>query len=403
MNNTVTQLKSLVLERADPGTDMGESELLRIIDETVCEYAHANYTPVSMRQKLRKNIYNSIRKLDILEDLLEDDTVTEIMINGYDRIFVERKGCLEKCEKSFESRERLEDIIQQIASKANRRINESSPILDTRLESGARVNIVLSPISLDGSVVTIRKFYRTPLTMSRLIETGSISQEMADFLKTAVENKCNIFISGGTGAGKTTFLNILSEYIPGDERVITIEDSAELQIKHISNLVRLETRCKNIEGKNEIKIRDLIKTSLRMRPDRIIIGEVRGEETIDLLQGLNTGHNGSLSTGHSNSASDMISRLETMFLMGMDMSLSAVRMQIASAIDIVVHLKRYREGTRRVEEISEVAGYSQGEVIMNTLFCYDSSSDTYVSCGQIKSKKLKEVYEKAVYINEADT
>ena len=315
-----------------------------------------------------------------MQELIDAEDITEIMINGAGNIFYEKQGGLYLWDKSFESREKLEDVIQQIVSKCNRTVNEASPIVDARLSDGSRVNIVLSPIALNGPVVTIRRFPENPITMEQLIAFHSITEEAADFLKKLVMAGYNIFISGGTGSGKTTFLNALSHNIPNTERIITIEDSAELQIRGIPNLVSLETRNATTEGVKEISIRDLIKASLRMRPDRIVVGEVRGAEAIDMLQALNTGHDGSLSTGHANSAKDMLARLETMVLMGMDMPISAIRRQIASAIDIVVHLGRLRDKSRRVLNISEVSGFENGEIILNTIYEF-VEDETYESNG----------------------
>ena len=335
-----------------------------------CIYDASRQKIISIRQKeeLRNRIYNSIKKLDILQELLENPDITEIMVNGKDNIFYEKSGYIEKWNKHFDSEQKLADIAQRIAAMSNRMVNEACPIIDTRLEDGSRVNIVLPPVAMDGPVITIRKFYDKPLTIDRLIELGSITEEAAHFLEKLVKSRYNIFISGGTGSGKTTFLNVLSDYIPDDERVITIEDSAELQLHNIKNLVRLEARMANSEGNNAVAIRDLIKSSLRMRPDRIVVGEVRGAEALDMLQAMNTGHDGSLSTGHSNSPKDMLTRLETMVLMGMNMPIDAIRTQIASAIDIIVHLARQRDKSRKVVQIAEVGDYKNGEIELTPLF-----------------------------------
>ena len=314
--------------------------------------------------------------MGILDELLEDEDITEIMINSHNSIFIEKKGHIYETEGQFDSPERLNDIIQQIVSRNNKRINESSPIADTRLSDGSRVNIVLPPVAIDGAVVTVRKFPRERVDMKRLIELKSITKEAADFLEKLVVSGYNIFICGGTGSGKTTFLNVLSDYIPGEERVITIEDSAELQLKNIKNIVRMEARQANTEGENEITIRDLIRTSLRMRPDRIIVGEVRGKEAIDMLQAMQTGHDGSMSTGHSNNTKDMLNRLETMVLMGMDIPMNAIRSQIASAIDIIVHLGRLRDRTRKVLKIDEVLDCVNGEIKLNPLFEFVEYGET---------------------------
>lgn len=348
--------------------DITDVALKQVIGECVQEESGLYMISIRQKEELEESVFNAIRRLDVLQELLEDDTITEIMINGKDDIFLERNGHITKWDKSFENEERLEDIAQKIASLSNKIVNISSPIADTRLEDGSRVSIVLPPVALNGPVITIRKFYKDALTMEKLIETGSLTQEAADFLKMAVKSKYNIFISGGTGSGKTTFLNALSEFIDNDERVITIEDAAELQINHVKNLVRLEARDANIEGKNEVTIRNLIRASLRMRPDRIIVGEVRGKETLDMVQAMSTGHDGSLSTGHGNSPKDMMTRLETMILMGIDMPVAAIRQQLTSAIDIIIHLGRLRDKTRRVLQIAEVVGVSRGEVKFNKLF-----------------------------------
>ncbi len=338
------------------------------IDYEILEVSKTMRMSVEEKKMYRVELFNAIKKLDILQELVDNDEITEIMVNGPDNIFVEKSGKIIKVDKRFTDRSRLEDVIQNIVSKANRIVNASTPITDTRLMDGSRVNIVLNPIALDGPVITIRKFPKDPVTINQLIKWESISEEAAEFLRKLVLAGYNIFISGGTGSGKTTFLNVLSNYIPKDERVITIEDSAELQIRGVDNLVRLETRNSNIEGEGEITMRDLIKSSLRMRPDRIIVGEVRGAEALDMIQAMNTGHDGSISTGHANSPEDMVSRLETMVLMGMDMPLSAIRSQIGSAIDIIVHLGRLRDRSRRVLKIIEVVGYDADKMNYNTLY-----------------------------------
>lgn len=368
MDNVIQNIREKVLERIDISRDISEEELWEAIDGCICEMAQEQIIPIRERREYARQVFNSIKRLDILQELIDDDSISEIMVNGYENIYIEKEGRIEKWDKQFECQEKLLDIAQQIAAKSNRIINESIPILDTRLSNGSRVNMVLPPVALDGPIITIRKFYSTPITIERLIEMNSISQEAAVFLENLVKAKYNIFVSGGTGSGKTTFLNALSNYIPAQERVITIEDSAELQIHSVKNLVRLETKNANIEGNGQITIRDLIKSSLRMRPDRIIVGEVRGEEAVDMLQAMNTGHDGSLSTGHANSTTDMISRLETMVLMGMDIPIEAIRSQIASAIDIIVHLGRIRDKTRKVLEISEVSGMTDGSVTVNKLY-----------------------------------
>lgn len=365
------KLKERLINSIDLDRDITDEQLAQIISDIIMD-SQAEL-PLKEKMKLSKELFNSVRGLDVLQELLEDDEITEIMVNGCRSIFIEKKGRIHKYSGSFSSEEKLMDVIQTIAAKANKRVNESLPIVDTRLDDGSRVNIVLSPVAVNGPVITIRKFPKNALSMSNLIAFGSVTVAAAAFLKELVENGCNIFISGGTGSGKTTFLNVLSNYIPADERVITIEDSAELQIRGIENLIRMECRQANVEGENEISIRDLIKTSLRMRPDRIVVGEVRGAEALDMLQAMNTGHDGSLSTGHANSARDMFSRLETMALMGCDMPLAAIRKQIVSAVDIIVHLGRMRDGSRKVLEISEVAGLDGENVMLNELFVYDGT------------------------------
>ncbi|MCR5279973.1 MAG: CpaF family protein [Lachnospiraceae bacterium] len=356
----------------DFSRDMNDDEVYTIIDETLTGFPERRMFDFADRIRLRKEIFNSLRKLDVIQEYLEDEAVTEIMINGTDGIFVEKNGKVFKSEKKFASPERLADIVQQIVAGCNRSVNEASPIADARLKTGERVNIVLPPISLNnGPIVTLRRFPDKPITMERLIEIGSMSQDAADFIKKLVVAGYNIFISGGTGSGKTTFLNALSQYIPSKERIITIEDSAELRILDAENLVRLETRAGNMAESKPISIRDLIRSALRMRPERIIVGECRGEEALDMLQAMNTGHDGSLSTGHANSAKDMIARLETMVIMGADIPIQAIRSQIASGIDIIVHLGRLRDGTRKVLEIAETNGVVSGEVELNRLYFFD--------------------------------
>ncbi len=369
--NLLEDLKRRLVNNIDLSRDLSDEELMRIITQMVTENLNGKSISAGERIKAVKELFNSIRGLDVLQEILEDDTVTEIMVNGPDNIFIEREGRLYKFEGKFSSKEKLLDVIQSMIGQANKRVNEATPIVDSRLPDGSRVNVVLSPVAIDGPVVTIRKFPKTALTIEDLIRMGSITQEAALFLKKLVEAGYNIFISGGTGSGKTTFLNVLSNFIPPGERIITIEDSAELRIEGIENLVSLECRQANVEGENEITIRDLIKTSLRMRPNRIVVGEVRSAEALDMLQAMNTGHDGSLSTGHANSPRDMLTRLETMVLMGTDMPIDAIRAQIASAIEILVHLGRSRDGMRRVLEISEIVGYKDGEIRLEQLFVFD--------------------------------
>ncbi len=362
------KLQQDVLDSIDLTTEVSDKELLSTIDQILIVKSRENYISMQEKRKLRRDIYNSIRKLDVLQDMIEDPSITEIMVNGIKDIFVEQNGVISRSSIRFESEEKLEDVVQQIVSQSNRIVNASTPIVDSRLADGSRVNIVLPPIALDGPVITIRKFPENPITIDQLIEYDSITIEVAGFLEKLVIAKYNIFISGGTGSGKTTFLNVLSNYIPSSERIITIEDSAELQLRGVANLVRMEVRNGNTEGNNLVSIRDLIKTSLRMRPDRIIVGEVRDEAAIDMLQALNTGHEGSLSTGHANSPADMLNRLESLVLLGADIPLLAVRRQIASAIDIIVHLGRLRDKSRRVLEITEVLGMDSNEITLNSLY-----------------------------------
>lgn len=380
------QLRSEVRSELSGFDQIGDEELCDCIDRAIDAQTTEQYLPLGKRIELHNRLFDSFRRLDILQELVDDPAVTEIMVNGKDHIFVEKTGRLERWEHSFEKVEQLEDMIQQIVSKINRVVNVSRPIADARLvEDGSRVHIVLPPIALDGPVVTIRKFPE-PITIERLIACGSLTEEAAAFLKKLVCSGYNIFISGGTGSGKTTFLNALSAFIPATERVITIEDSAELQIRQIPNLVRLETRGANAEGEGAVEISDLIRASLRMRPNYLIVGEVRGRECLDMLQALNTGHFG-LSTGHGNSARDMLSRLETMSLMAADIPLPAVRGQIASAIDILVHLGRLRDRSRRVLEITEVTGYADGEIKLNPLYRFEEREETDEDEGQREMRR----------------
>ena len=364
------QLRQQILDQLDMSRESSDEEIEAVIYRETAAFSHEKGYSLLQREKLEKELFHSLRKLDALQELVDDPAVTEIMVNGASHIFYEKAGRVMQWDRSFYSGEKLEDVIQQIVAAGNKIVNEASPIVDTRLKDGSRVNIVLSPIALDGSVITIRKFPEHPMTMEQLIRLDALSSEVAENLKKLVEAGYNIFVSGGTGAGKTTFLNALSEYIPSDERIITIEDSAELQIRSIPNIVRLETRSANVEGVREISIRDLIRTSLRMRPDRIIVGECRGAEALDMLQAMNTGHDGSLSTGHANSNRDMIKRLETMVLMGMDLPVSAIRGQIASGIDILIHLGRLRDRSRKLIQIDEVLGMENGEVQLNPLYIF---------------------------------
>lgn len=368
MREIAEEIRKQTLEQLDLSEDLTDEQVRFAIEQTLTRYGREHYLPLETRRNLTEEIFHGIRGLDILEELLADESVTEIMINGHTAVFYEKQGKLFLWEKRFSSEERLRDVIQKMAAEANRVVNEASPIADTRLSDGSRVNIVLPPASLDGPAVTIRKFAKTPYTMERLVELGALSEEARAYLEKAVIEKRNIFISGGTGSGKTTFLNALSAYIPSEERVITIEDAAELQIQNIPNLVRLEVRKANTEGCSAVSVRDLIKTALRMRPSRIIVGEVRGAEALDMLQAMNTGHEGSLSTGHANSATDMLSRLETMVLQGSEIPLFAVRKQIASAIDLFIQLYRRSDGSRGVMQICETDGLKDGEIILRPVF-----------------------------------
>lgn len=374
MRNT-ERLYDRVIEKMDMTCDMEDEELQELIHEVLEEASKEEFIPLQEKIRISKELFNAFRKLDILQELIEDDEITEIMINGTDHIFLEKAGRIFESDRRFVSVAKLEDVIQQIAAGANRYVNEASPIVDARLEDGSRVNVVLRPVALNGPIMTIRKFPKEAVTMKQLIDWGSISQEAVNFLKILVESKYNIFVSGGTGSGKTTFLNALSDYIPKDERIITIEDNAELQIRDVPNLVRLEARNANVEGGGAVTIRDLIKSALRMRPDRIIVGEVRSAEAIDMLQALNTGHDGSLSTGHANSPEDMLSRLETMVLMGMDLPLAAIQRQIASGVDIIVHLGRLRDKSRKVLEVTEVLEYRDGEIILHPLYRFEERGE----------------------------
>jgi len=368
------ELQQEVLSCLDLSEELSDRELLERIDTILVREGKRRGISLRERTGYRKKLFDSFRRLDVLQELVEDDSITEIMVNGMEAVFLERDGMVHQWNRHFSSREKLEDVIQQMVARVNRIVNTSSPIVDARLEDGSRVNVVLPPVAPDGPILTIRKFSREAITMEVLIEWGSITDEAAGFLEALVKAGYNLFISGGTGSGKTTFLNALSRAIPSQERVITIEDSLELQLA-IPNLVRLEARNANIEGEREVTIRDLIRTALRMRPDRILIGEVRGREALDLLQAMNTGHDGSLSTGHGNSPADMLSRLETMVLMGGELPLAAVRSQIASALDILVHLGRMRDGRRRVLSIVEVLGYEEEQIRCQPLYEYNPADE----------------------------
>ena len=366
--NLKQQLQETVRQRMDMSSELSDAQIGEIIDSVIMEKSREVYMSAVTKLTLRQELFNAIRRLDLLQELIDDKTVTEIMVNGADAIFYERDGRIYTWDRHFESREKLEDVIQQIVSRSNRQVNESIPIVDARLKDGSRVNVVLDPVALNGPILTIRKFPEEAITMEDLIRWESISQEAAEYLKVLVKAGYNIFISGATSTGKTTFLNVLADYIPKTDRVITIEDSAELQIHGIENLVRMEVRQADGDGVSNVTLRDLIRTSLRMRPDRIIVGEVRGEEALDMIQSMNTGHDGSLSTGHANSPQDMLSRLETMALFASDIPIQAIRKQIASSIDIIVQLERLRDRSRRVTAIAEVLDCTEDAYILNPIF-----------------------------------
>ena len=375
------ELRALLLEKLDVSRDLSDQEILQEIDRLL-ENRDCRQT-LRERIDLRNELFCSVRKLDVLQELIDDETVTEIMVNGPDSVFIERNGCLTRWDKSFTSREKLEDVIQQIAGRCNRVINESRPIVDARLENGARVNAVIAPVALNGPILTIRRFPDRPMTLEDLIARKSLTEECASFLRSLVKARYSIVIGGGTGSGKTTFLGALSESIPADERIITIEDNAELRLLGIPNLVRMEAKEANTEDGKGVSIRELIRTALRMRPDRVILGEVRGGEAVDLLQAFNTGHEGSLCTAHANSCRDMLSRLETMVLMGIDLPLEAIRHQIASGVDILIHLGRMKDRSRRVMEVTEVCGIRENEIRLNPLFRLQEGS--LVRTGELEN------------------
>lgn len=379
----VQNLQKKIMEDLDFGEELSDEQLKELISKYLLE-KEKNYTfTLLQRKQIGKEIFDSLRKLDILQDLIDDDKITEIMVNGPETIFIEKNGSVYKTNLKFESREKLIQVINQIVSGCNRTVNESNPIVDARLKSGARVNVVLNPVALNGPILTIRRFPDKPITMDKLMEMGAVSEEAVCFLKKAVMAKYNIIISGGTGSGKTTFLNALSQYIPMDERIITIEDSAELQILGIENLIRMETRNANLEGSKGITIRDLIRTSLRMRPDRIIVGEVRGAEASDMIaSAMNCGHDGSMGSAHANSAADMLLRLENMILMSALLPISVIRRQIASGVDLIIHLGRLRDKSRKVLEITEILGMEKEEIVLNSLFKFREFSEK-------KSKKVE--------------
>ena len=371
------EIRSSIMSGIDFSREVPDSEVLDLIDRHLTLGGAGTLPLLTLEEKkrLRQDLFHSIRRMDVLQDLLEDPEVTEIMVNGPDNIFIEKAGKLSRYPGSFSSAQKLDDVIQRIVGASNRVVNTSSPIVDCRLENGDRVNVVLSPIAVNGPILTIRRFPQNPITMGDLLRFGSIPEEIAQFLDKGVRAGLNIFISGGTGSGKTTFLNVLSDCIDPGERVITIEDNAELQIRHVPNLVQMEARNANVEGCRPISIRDLIKASLRMRPDRIVVGEVRGPEAIDMIQAMNTGHDGSMSTGHANSAYDMLSRLETMILMGMDLPVSAIRGQLASGIDLIVHLGRLRDRSRKLLEVAEILGLEEGQIKLSTLYRFRETGE----------------------------
>jgi pilus assembly protein CpaF len=387
------ELKRQILERVDLSREVPDEEMQELIDEVVISYGKEKHLSLNERCRLKKELFYALRKMDVLQELLEERGVTEIMVNGMDGIFLEKGGRLYQWDKKFYSQERIYDIVQQIAGACNRVVNESSPIADARLSNGDRVNIVLPPVAVNGPIITIRRFPEAPMSMDQLLEMESLSKEEADFLRDAVRAGYSILVAGGTGSGKTTFLNALSDYIPQEERVIVIEDTSELQIQHVPNLVRMETRSAGAEDCREITIRDLIRASLRMRPDRIIVGEVRGAETFELLTCLNTGHDGSISTCHANSTRDTITRLETMVLMGMELPLQAIRRQIASGIDLIVYLGRLRDKSRRLLEITEVTGMEGDQVALNPLFLFRETGEVSGRvCGiQEKTGEMKKI------------
>ena len=387
MQQVTQEIREHVLEKLDMQFEVSDEELEQIIFDELTHYGRQNILTMREKEQLLQRVFNSIRRLDILQELLDDESITEVMVNGTNGIFFEKNGEIREWERHFTSREKLMDVVQQIAGASNRIVNESNPILDTRLSDGSRVNIVMEPASVDGAILSIRKFPKHPMTMEQLIQWGAIPAELVEFLSLLVKSGYNIFVSGGTGSGKTTFLNALSNYIPKQERVIVIEDSTELQIHGIPNLVRLETRQSRTEGVTPIDMRDLVKTSLRMRPDRIIVGEIRSGECLDLLQASNTGHRGTMSTGHSNSAADMLKRLETMVLMGMELPLSAIRGQIASGIDILVHLGRLRDRSRKVLEIVELDGMDGDRICLNPLYQFRETGEV---SGKVQGEWVKQ-------------
>ena len=385
-----SEIRELILRDISASNHLQDRELIESIDSVLDRKAAEYNIGLGEKLELKNRLFNSFRKLDVLQELLDDKSVTEIMINSPNEIFIEKENQIRRWNVTFEDQERLEDIIQQIVSRINRRVNTSSPIADARLPDGSRVHIVLPPIALKGPTITIRKFPE-PIDMKKMILSGTISGEAAEFLKILVRAGYNIFISGGTSSGKSTFLNALTQFIPEEERMITIEDSAELQIRHVKNLVSLETRDANSEGEGEINMSTLIKASLRMRPDRVIVGEVRGAEALDMLSAMNTGHDGSLSTGHANSTQDMLTRIESMVLMAVDIPLPAIKSQIAAGLDILVHLQRMRDHSRKVMEISEVKGVENGEIRLNRIFTFNHAKERLERCGTLLHAEKLEI------------
>ena len=382
------------MDRLEESGECSDEDILDLIDEIVVNEGAATRLGLRKKEELRRDLFYSVRKLDVLQELIDDPSITEIMVNGHRDIFYERAGKLFRSGKSFASRERLEDVIQQIAGRCNRVVNEQSPIVDARLSDGARVNVVLPPVALNGPVLTIRRFPDRPLTMERLVRTGSLSAEAAGFLRDLVEAGYTVLVGGGTSTGKTTILNVLSSFIPQGERIVSIEDNAELQIRGVENLVRLETKSAILAGGTEITIRDLIRTALRMRPSRIIIGEVRGSEAADFLTCLNTGHAGSLGSAHANSVRDMIGRLETMVLMGADLPVPVIRRQIAAGVEILVHLERTASGKRQLVEIAEIEGLRRDEVQIRTLYARSRTGELAREGELLHTEKMEKLYER---------
>lgn len=386
------RVREAVLRQVDLSRDVSDEEMLSIIQNEICRMGRETYLSLEHRMEIQKKVFHGLRKLDVLEELLEDDTITEIMVNGANQIYVERNGRIEESDLKFSSEEKLEDIIQKIVAANNKVVNSSHPIVDTKLEDGTRINIVLPPVAVDFCTMSIRKFPKEQIDMEKLIFLKALSVEVAEFVKKLVQAKYNIMVSGGTGSGKTTFLNAMAQYIPVDERVVTIEDSAELQLINVKNLVRLEAREATMEGKLEVSIRDLVRTALRMRPDRIIVGECRGKEALEVLQSFGTGHDGSFSTGHANSAKDMLTRLETMALMAGEMPLAAIRSQIVSGVDIIIHLGRLRDKSRKLLQIEEVLAMKNGEIQLQTIYEFDE--EAYGRGHEGKWIKKNELYHK---------